>query len=42
MRLPTDPTSTEVAAYVAIKVAEFAGYAIIFGAIAGFWIGTPS
>ena len=42
MRLPADPTATEVAAYIATRIAEYVGYAIIFGAIAGFWIGTPA
>ena len=37
-----DPTATEVAAYLGMKLAEWGCYAIILMAIAGFWVGTPS
>lgn len=36
-----DPTTLEVMAYTATKVAEWIGYAIIVVAIAGLWVGTP-
>lgn len=37
----TEPTATEAAAYVGMKVAEYGAYAVIAICIAGFWIGTP-
>ena len=36
-----EPTATEAAAYVGIKVAEYSCYIIILLAIGGLWVGTP-
>lgn len=36
-----EPTATESLAYIGIKMAEYAGYAIIFGSIAAWWFITP-
>jgi hypothetical protein len=36
-----EPNALDAAAYVAMKAAEYASYAIIFGAVAALWIGTP-
>ena len=36
-----EPTTRETAAYVGMKVAEWAGYGILLVAAALFWAGTP-
>jgi hypothetical protein len=38
---PAEPTATEAAAYVGIKLAEYGAYAVIFLAIAAWWCITP-
>lgn len=40
-RRPPEPTATEAAAYVGMRIAEYGAYLIIALAVVGFWIGTP-
>lgn len=36
-----EPNGLDALAYVGSRVAEYAGYAIIFGSIAAWWFITP-
>lgn len=36
-----EPTATEVAAYLGMKLAEFGAYSILLICCLYFWVGTP-